>query len=721
MASIDDHDIKVKKDPSSNQSWLSNSLSRSNEGTSVPSTPTLLPQGSSRPANCVQGSFNSSNPNSSSSSLNYSSVISNPGNTTTTFTNDSSNNSKRRAWSKQNKQQSLTSSSSNTNIHSSYYNSSEHISSTSNDLSVKPTRVTFDSPQTKPQAVHPRNFKETKGEANTLSSSAPSLISAYHARSYSNSRKKSKSQLNLIAMVSQSGTGGPSNSSSPSFSKRRETISHSPNISSGVPSTPTNGSSAHLGNANTSNPPSASNMGTPSGTGYRFYAQEKVYLKKIQHDTTDDYSYKPLGNTIVPSDVDSDSDDDMLPREAMGLGGVGTSFDDEYTDNVTSYPFLEASYNHEEMENDESLPERLEWQAMLASVLTGEVVRSEKRRLNTSTDAAMKEDDLWLDIRARMCGRSFEDQKRVIEDARANMEVTLQEIRQFRVTNSLDLELTLKEVNDTLLKLEYCEQLWQSTQIMKSNSALYRDPTFQRHVEALTTWATITEWIFREIHLLQLWTGNEATDPTLPPDSCKQSPMIEATSLVERVLKQEDLMKVFDEKIKSNIGPVIERAREGHLQFREEFNLIGLPVYVEGLEKLMKFPIKLIQEIVSLRLVYAKRMTNPTMMVVDQMIEDLSLYMHIALLVKERNAEYTLPVPDIKWITYKPDQLFDKTVLDCVVFFFELSQSKFVDTSPAQAHRGFKEIDKLESQYYFLEQVGRYVEGGEIVVAIQSW
>lgn len=471
------------------------------------------------------------------------------------------------------------------------------------------------------------------------------------------------------------------------------------------------------------NPNNVSPVVTGTSSGNRYYSQEKAYLRKIQHDTTEDSSGRQLGNTIAHSDVDSDSDDDsdLLPREAMGLGGVGTSFDDEYTDNVTSYPFLEASYNHEEMENDESLPERLEWQAMLASVLTGEVVRSEKRRLKTTTDGTIKEDDLWLEIRARMCGRTFEDQKRVIEDARANLEPTLQEIMQFKITNPDDLDLTLSEVNRTLLKLEYCEQLWQSTKLVKLKSALYCDEAFQRHIEALTSWATITEWIFREIHLLQLWTGNEAADPTHPPDSSKHNHMIEATSLVERVLKQEDLMTVFDEKIKSNIGPVIERAREGHVHFREEFTKIGLPVYVEGLEKLMKFPIKLIQEIVSLRLVYAKRMTNPTVMLVDQMIEDLSLYMNIALLVKERNAEYIQPVSDITWMTYKPDSLFDKTVLDCVVFFFELSQSKFTDNSPAQSHRGFKEIDKFESQYNFLEQVGRYVEGGEVVVAIQSW
>lgn len=487
--------------------------------------------------------------------------------------------------------------------------------------------------------------------------------------------------------------------------KRRDGLIHSTSLS-GMPSTFTAANSA------------LSSMSSSNGSKYS--SQEKAYLKRIQRDTTDDYAEKPLGNTIAHSDFDSDSDDDydLLPREAMGLGGVGTSFDDEYTDNVTSYPFLEASYNHEEMENDESLPERLEWQAMLASVLTGEVVRSEKRRLKTTTDATIKEDDLWLEIRARMCGRTFEDQKRIVEDARANLTPTLQEIMAFKVTNPDDLTSTLKEVNDVLLKLENCEQLWQTTKHIRLKSTLYCDPAFQRHIEALTTWATVSEGIFREVHILELWTGTKELDPIIPPDNSKNNPMIETTSLVERVLKQEDLFKVFEQKI--NSSPVIERAREGHAEYYKEFDTIGLPVYIEGLEKLMKFPAKLIQEIITLRLVYIRRMANPTMMLIDQMIEDLSLYMKVALLVIKRIRNYVHPVQGFKWTTYKPGREFDKTVLDCVERFFELSQNKFADNSPDQAYRRFKEIDRFESQYKFLEQVGRYVEGGEIVVAIQS-
>lgn len=426
--------------------------------------------------------------------------------------------------------------------------------------------------------------------------------------------------------------------------------------------------------------------------------------------------------TATPSDIDSETEDDFdFPRDALGFGGVGTSFDDEYIDNVTNYPFLEASYNHEQMENDESLPERLEWQAMLASVITGEVVRLEKLRLKKNTDVSMsmKEDDLWMELRARMCRRSFEEQKRVVQNARVSSEAKLHEIMDFKVSDPTNLELTVKEVTEVLSKLEYCEQLWQSLQIMKMKSALYRDPDFQKHLEALTTWLTITEWINREIKLLQAWTGNKTTDPTLPPDVGKTSGMAEPNSLVDRIIKQEDLMKIFDEKIKLTIGPVIARAREGHIEYLKEFKKIGLPVHKEGLLKLMMFPIQLIQELVSQRLVYAAKMNKPTPMLIDQTIEDLSLYLNIALLVKERNVQYTAPIQDIDWIKYKPDPKFDAILLNCVDFLFTLSKNK-LDLPGGQSHIGIKEIDKFEAHFHFLERVANCVDGGDILVANMS-
>lgn len=581
-------------------------------------------------------------------------------------------------------------------------------------MKVKPPRLAF----AKHDVVV--DLESSSSAPNRPSSPARSVSSTptFSARQFAN---RSKSTLNLMDLRANSASKRRETVSSPHYNNR----SFSQLTGGSTTSNSSSGSSSSAsGSASTGSSGSGTQPGSSNNMSSKFHAQEKAYLRKIMNDTTE-FPMRSLGSSMLLSDVDSDSDDDydLLPREAMGLGGVGTSFDDEYTDNVTSYPFLEASYNHEEMENDESLPERLEWQAMLASVLTGEVVRSEKRRLKTTTDVAMKEDDLWLEIRARMCGRTFEAQKRKIEDMRANVEATLQEIMDFKVSNPSDLKMTLEEVNNILLKLEYCEQLWQSTQIMKSHSALYRDPQFQRQVEALTTWSTITEWIMREIYLLQLWTGNEAADPTLPPDNAAQNINLvtKPTSLVDRVLKQEDLMKVFDIKIKRNIGPVIECAREGHMNFKEEMGKIGLPVYVEGLEKLIEFPITLIQEIVGLRLIYAKKMSNPTMMLVDQTLEDLSLYLQISVLVKERRIEYTSPIPGLDWVAYNPDPRFDKTILDCVVFFFELSTSKLVNMSFTQVHRIFREIDNFESQYYFLSHVGQFVEGGEIIVACQSW
>jgi mitogen-activated protein kinase kinase kinase len=61
--------------------------------------------------------------------------------------------------------------------------------------------------------------------------------------------------------------------------------------------------------------------------------------------------------------------------------------------------------------------ERLEWHSMLANVLTGDVVKQEKKRLIGSTeqqgDITMKA-EIWMGIRAKVCGRPLQAQRHIV-------------------------------------------------------------------------------------------------------------------------------------------------------------------------------------------------------------------------------------------------------------------------------------------------------------------
>lgn len=420
-------------------------------------------------------------------------------------------------------------------------------------------------------------------------------------------------------------------------------------------------------------------------------------------------------------DSDSDSDEDSDLSEIMGLGGLGTSFDDEYADNIASYSFLESYGDPQSVNNDESLHERLEWRAMLASVLTGDVVTSEKRRLKTG-GAIMKEDDLWMGIRARICNRTLEAQKQITEERRSAVDDILQEVMQFKVSDSTNFDLCRQEVHDVLDKIEQCETLWTSTQALKANSAIYSDSDFQLRLKALNTWVNITDRVNEQVELLRRWAGNPGIDPRLPSSdtNAPAGPMTEIT-LADRILTKKDPQEIFRNKMEQNIEPVVKAARDGLSKYGGEMRSLGLPIQREGLQVIISFLMVLIHEIIRSRLVFSKRMVNPTTMLIDQTVKDISSYLGIASMIKERTASYIESLPnDAEWVDFQPDPEFDNSILECIEYFFELSQTKLLDTPIHHYGRGFKDIESLENQYVFLDHVAKRIKDGRIVVAIRA-
>lgn len=462
----------------------------------------------------------------------------------------------------------------------------------------------------------------------------------------------------------------------------------------------------------------------------QYLAQEKIYRQKISNSMMDDYYVKEL--SPVGAELEDDSEDDEsvseLQPEVVGFGGVGTSFDDEYTDLASQYPFLEANYAQEDIDgNPEHFRERLEWQAMLSSVLTGEVFRSEKKRLGAPPSESFKdrmaEPELWMELRAHLSGRTLAEQKRYLDLARRNTDMVLHEVQQFKADLTADYDSISKEVEVILRKLAKCESHYMSIRSFKTENPIYGSPEFQRRVDGLVSWKTVSDAVNQELGLLRAWTGNDDIDPTRPRQRNAEEPMDEQTSLVERILKRDDLTSVFEFRITQRIGPLIEKARQATLEFSEMFFDLGLPPFHEGISLLMSFPIKLMQEIIRLRLNYARKLVNPTMMMIDQMIVDFQLYISISLLVMDRNQDYAAPVFEKGWMfPSHVDESFNVTILDCVSYYFDLLQKKFLDMgsrNKLSLYKAIRDSEQLEVEYAFLLDVARYVPRGHHLVAEQ--
>ncbi|ODQ67440.1 kinase-like protein [Nadsonia fulvescens var. elongata DSM 6958] len=122
-----------------------------------------------------------------------------------------------------------------------------------------------------------------------------------------------------------------------------------------------------------------------------------------------------------------------------------------------------------------------------------------------------------------------------------------------------------------------------------------------------------------------------------------------------------------------------------------------------------------------MRLSYARKLIDPTMMMIDQMIDDFALYIRLAQATKERYLDFSTPVPEKGWVLPNfLDENFDATIIDCTKFYMELLQRKFLSNPKGNySFRTFKEVEMLESEYLFLEEIGYWVDGGDIMIAEQ--
>ena len=136
-----------------------------------------------------------------------------------------------------------------------------------------------------------------------------------------------------------------------------------------------------------------------------YRAQEKAYVQRLRQDQPIEY-FEPYTPSIGYG-TGSDTEDES-PAEAH--------FDNDPYDQETL-----MFYGNDNLQPtaedlvDPANRERLEWHGMLASVLTGDVVRQEKKRLIGASDKQGENlfTEIWLELRAKVTGRSVAAQKRM--------------------------------------------------------------------------------------------------------------------------------------------------------------------------------------------------------------------------------------------------------------------------------------------------------------------
>ncbi|KAM9898445.1 hypothetical protein OXX79_006313, partial [Metschnikowia pulcherrima] len=492
----------------------------------------------------------------------------------------------------------------------------------------------------------------------------------------------------------------------------------------------------------------------------QYLAQEKAYLKRIRNQWADDYYTKGISASVDPKDSepktsfsvnDEDEDDDL---SSYGNSELLTELDDEKYQ-FDSSSALDIMRNNSKLSIDDNLKtisrenvqdpaviERLEWQAMLLSVLTGDVVRSEKTKIidtinpDEGSDHFLRSqyrENLWFGIRAKIFDRSIDDQKKITLYRRNHVDKLVEEIIAYEISYEAGAKSPREQIVDILGRYERACELWRTLEDMRLDKPTCRSETFQDRIDALTAWLSISDAIAQQSASFKAWIGNSDLDVTRgrtqtvtesDPESKTVKKIFEEDnkSLAERIVKEKDVNMIFRKRIFNTIAPWMVKSKKNYIRFSTIFETLKLPDYVRNLIDLCLVPMRLIKEIIEIRMRYAMKLQNPTLMMIDQMIDDFKSYIAIALEIKGGIIEYCKSDVDRIWYIKdmfdKDIEEFDRVVLQCVRYYLNLLNKKLNDSSRSpHLFRTNKEPEELESAWNFLRNLGEYIDGGGSVVA----
>lgn len=443
-----------------------------------------------------------------------------------------------------------------------------------------------------------------------------------------------------------------------------------------------------------------------------YRAQEKAYVQRLREDQPMEY-FEPYTPSIGHG-TGSDTEDES-PSEPHFDG-------DAYDQETLLFYGNESMQPTAEDLQDPANRERLEWHGMLASVLTGDVVRQEKKRLIGASDkqGANLNTEIWLGIRSKTCGRTLAAQRRLIEDTRTTLDTLLDEIIRFQVQGESEAgKPPIDQVRDVVAKIEKCESLYPSRMALELANKLAASPQFHATCDAVISWHNTTELINTELGILQNWVGNAELDFNRAKErSPSGNGLSDESSFIDRLLKEDGLRSLQgDKSIIIGVSEVIMKAKRTLIQNSEGFAKRHLPPYIEELLTLINFPSRLIEEIIKVRLQFARKMKDSAQqnsMMQEQMISQFQILLKLAIRIKQEYLTISQPEPGWDLPPCIDDESFDQIVLDALKLYFKMLNWKLGGNKNT-----FKEAEVLEQEWEFSNEIGRHLQGGDVEVAEQ--
>lgn len=492
-------------------------------------------------------------------------------------------------------------------------------------------------------------------------------------------------------------------------------------------------------------PPLSSGSGTVNGRSKRlkrlpsshpsnssvYYSQ---FLKRYRSTDQDDLRNDPdshyFQRGLGQLQDAGDSDDDEMSLATLASAASADGMD--RISNLVSEPDPAEPLNEKQQE-------RIKWRSYLASVLSGDVLKSERARIAVALETAGDERNsirlnIWLGIRAKFRGRTEQEEWKKLEERRVRIvDPIIDEIIHFRVKNSEENNATaaLEQVTALLQRLDVAQSLYANLKAFYIDRPKATEGSFQARCDALNTWSTVLTTLRHQISVLQRWTGSETLDVTQPNTSAEQlifpstgpkngqAEIADGSSFVERVLKEELMQRMFEKGSLVTTHAHIGAARDAQVNLADLFEEMNLPTFEKELTPLIAFPTKLAQAGLRVRLNYVAKIRDPDVLIIDQMTEDLKISIGLACTLKHQYEAFIAPDPGGKWnVPQCISRDYDNTILEALQLFFRLIHWKLKSGAKGIY---FKETDVLEAQWATMNDVSMTVPGGSCLVAEQLW
>lgn len=406
----------------------------------------------------------------------------------------------------------------------------------------------------------------------------------------------------------------------------------------------------------------------------------------------------------------------------------------DYDDQSNSEEEEETTLSELYARNQYSAPpeithERLEWQQMLQSVLLGEVIKSEKKRLSSSDKFQQQTptQEIWLALRALLRGRTLLEEQKCLEDSRKEIEGIIKMVVEFKLDNKEDQGLALRKVAEVLKNVDRIESLYTTRAAITQAHPDYGSSEFQTKLDALNAWCTITRSLSMQYRILRNWTGSEdlqiakkvSEDYTVISKETKQENSKNSTSFVERLLKESALQDTFDKRTLSALNLLLDKSKQTMIYYSKAFEDMNLPSFTSQLRQLAYFPISLVQEALKLRLEYKDRTNEPPKQMVDTMMEDYRGLLSLACRVRLQYQDIMDSAPG--W-DLSPDESinrdYDNVLMESVRFYFKLITWKL----NLEKENSLRECEVMEKEWAFLKgTVCQAVDRADWECAEQFW